>query len=507
MPCQKCESQLIFLNNNLTCPKCNNLKILEKSLALRIADKRKSHIRELWKKELIRFNRDSLVCHILDDRDTLSWDVFQKPGITDIDRLFSDTLFIKRVYEDGNKDGEIIIDDKKKSKPIIELFNDTKKIETDYYLVESGNATYIYENDFEIESITDEQALTNFTFVETEDYEKLIRNFEKNNIVTRKKGEELQKENEEEFKRITENRSTPISQTTEQFIERNYDTITSYYLVFLRNEIYSKIFDLRQFKKLIDNPRKLMEFVKKFPQKSYTLNGPNYSEFMKFATEVFGKSEAEIAKLLIFEEGNSDIFPLFVRIKIEGKDIVLVSHTFTAIMFILLHAVISKDIFDLIAHKRGSDFEKDVQKKFESLDFDYIPNHKDDPDNPTLEIDGIASKNNMCFVIEDKNPRLPPEVESFQARENMIDDLKGIIDGEKRTTRSGERVVEQITSLPEKVEYVKNHLSELGLTQVFPDKIFGIVITNNYPLISEYNGHRIISLSDISAEKLDEIIK
>lgn len=508
MPCEKCNSQLIFLENKLVCPICNKLKILDRNSALQIADKRRSYIRDLWKKELIKLNRDSLVCHILDNRNTLSWDVFQKPGITDIDGLFSDTLFIKRIFEDGNKNGTIMIDNTNKSKPIIELFNDTKKCETDYYLVESGNATYIYENDFKINLIVDDQVLTNFTFVETEDYEIYIRNFEKNNIVSRNKAKELQQENAEEFKKIMENRQPPISQTMLEFIERNYDTITSYYLVFLRNEIYSKVFDLRKFERLMSDPRKLMELVKKFESVPYVMNGPNYSEFMKNAIDVFGKSETEIAKSLIFEEDNSDIFPLFIRIKIEGKDIILLSQTFTAIMFILLHAVLSKkEKFDLVAHKRGLDFEKNVQKKFESLGFGYIPNYKDEPVHQTLEIDGIASKNDLCFVIEAKNPRLFPEVESFKSRENMITDLKGIIDGEKRKIDDGKNSIEQVTSLPKKVEYVKTHLSELGLAKVSADKIFGVVITNNYPLISEYKGCAMVSLSDISNSKLEEITR
>ena len=61
--------------------------------------------------------------------------------------------------------------------------------------------------------------------------------------------------------------------------------------------------------------------------------------------------------------------------------------------------------------------------------------------------------------------------------------------------------------LPEKVEYVKNHLSELELTHISPDKIQGLVITNNYPLILDYDGYRIISLSDISFEKLNKNIE
>ncbi len=507
MPCKNCNSKLIFIKNNLICPKCNDIKILDKSLALKIADMRRCHVRELWKNELKKIHRDSLICHILDDRDTLSWDVFQKPGITDIDRLFSDTLFIKRAYEDGNKNGKIKIIDKSESKIIIDLFNDTKKVETDYYLVESENAVIISKKDFDIESITNEQALNEFIFSETEDYEKLIKNLEKNNIVSRKMAEKLQKENAEEFKKIVNEKRSTVSQNVDEFIERNYDTIVSYYIVFLRNEIYSKTFDLREFKKLTDDPRKLMELVKKFEIKNYTLNGPDYTEFMKFAIEVFGKSEDELVKMLIYDENNSALFPLFVRIKTEDKDLIIISQTFTAIMFILLHAVISKESFDKIAYKRGLDFETKVRDKFVSLGFEYISNHKDNPDAPTLEIDGIASKYDTCFVIEDKNPRLLPELESFQAREIMINDLKGIIEGKKRTTKKDKRVEEEITSLPEKVEYVKKHLKKLGLTRVSSNKVFGIIVTNNYPLISEHNGYQIISLTDISNKKLDDISK
>jgi len=506
LPCKKCNSPLIYFENKFNCPQCNNLKILKREQSLIIAQKRALYFRNLWKHELKKYHRDSLLLHIVNHREMLSWEFFQKPGISDVDQLFSDTLFIKRVFEYGNKKGEIIIDNEKKSQPLIKLFNETKRVEIDISLVDSENATYLYDKEFDIDTLSDEDALKHFTLVQTEEYEKLLNSYGKNNLYTRKKAEEFQKANAEEYKKILETKPKPISQTRAEFIERNYDTICSFYLIFLRNEIYSQVFDLRKFQDVTNDPSKLMEFIKKFPLIHNKLNGPDYSEFLTISKQFFNKSEQEIKKLLIFEDENLDIFPLFVRVDLEGKDIVLLPQAFTGIMYIFLHAVITKDIFDSEADKRGLIFEGDVQKKFELLGYQYLPNHKDNPQNPTLEIDGITYKNEICYVIECKNPRLPPIVESYETRKNMLDDLKGIVDGFKRTTKNGERVTKSVPSLPAKINYVNQHLSELNLTKVSKDKIFGLILTQNYPLLSNYKGFNIMWLSDISNEILEKII-
>lgn len=502
MTCEKCSSSLIYLKNKFACPRCNDLKILNRIQSIKIAKKRISFIRQQWKKELSNIHRDSLLFHIVNNREMLSWDIFQKLGIADTDQLFSDTLFIKRVLEDGNKHGKYIIDNNKKFQPINNIFSETKRVETDLALVDSENAVYLNQKQLDIEKISDQQALTEFVLVQTEEYEKLLKNYEKYNLVTREMAETMQKKNAEEFRKILQNKSAPTIQTREQFIERNYQTICSFYMIFLRNEIYSQVFDLRKFKQLMNDPTTLMNFIKKFPLRPYTLNGPNYTEFLSKAKKIFHKYNTK--KLLIFEDGNLDIFPLFVRVNLEGKDIVLLSKAFCAVIFILLHAVLTKDIFDAVSDKLGLIFEKNIQKKFESLGYDYLPNHKDNPENPTLEIDGIASKNDTCYVIECKNHKLPPEVESFQAKQNMIDDLRGIVDGFKRTTKDGKRIKKPVPSLVEKVNYVKQHLSDLNLKKVSSKKIFGLIVTDNYPLISNYKEFNIISNLDISDQKLAE---
>ena len=114
-----------------------------------------------------------------------------------------------------------------------------------------------------------------------------------------------------------------------------------------------------------------------------------------------------------------------------------------------------------------------------------MPNFTDNPKNHTLEIDGIATKNKKCYIIECKNPRLPPLVESSEARQIMARDLRGIIDGLKRTTKKGRRIVKKIPSLSDKVEFVKNNFKSIGLPKNL-NSFEGVVITADFPVLDTY---------------------
>ena len=130
-----------------------------------------------------------------------------------------------------------------------------------------------------------------------------------------------------EYDEIFQNRNPSARHLTrEKFIQINYDTIYTIYLAFLKNEIYSNVFEIRQLKELTTDPSRISDFAAKFPIHKGILNGPNFSEFMSIAKSHFRKSNYVIEKLLIFSETNQNIFPLFVRLIIENKDVVLVPH-------------------------------------------------------------------------------------------------------------------------------------------------------------------------------------
>jgi len=497
MPCNRCTHILILYKDSLICPKCANLNILDSITASIIACRRKSIIRRLWKEELSKIQQSSLLLHIVRHREFTAREFWKKLGLLDIDELFSDTLFIKRVTQDGNPDGLIEIDDVKKAEPIIQLFRDTKRVETDFILINSCYGLMSFEKDFDLTTLTDKETLQNFTISQTEDHLKLMKSYQNYGLYAREDAEKKFNEHAEEYEKIKQEKIIPQSSTTKQFIERNYDTISNQYMTFLRNEIYAETFDLQSFTDLTSDPSNIAKFVNQYVRVDMALTTDTPEDFLKKARTIFKKSIPRLEKLMIFENSNQDIFPMFVRIKHGNQDFLVLSQAFTMILYIFLHAVITKDLFYAETGKRGSLFESKVKAKFEELGFLYIPNKKDDPRNTTLEIDGIAIKNSKCIVVECKNQRLPPLVESSEARKIMLDGLKGIVDGYKRTTKDGQRITKSVPSLPQKIQYVKDNLESIGLKNDEISDFTGVVITMNYPLLHEYKNIKFISFEEI----------
>ena len=76
------------MDTKLKCPKCSDLKIIDEETSVEIVQKRINHIRRLWKTELDKIHRDSLLLHLLVHRETQARKFFKQPGILDIDSFF-----------------------------------------------------------------------------------------------------------------------------------------------------------------------------------------------------------------------------------------------------------------------------------------------------------------------------------------------------------------------------------------------------------------------------------
>lgn len=502
MPCPVCKNLMVELEDKSACIKCAKLKVLDSVTASMISCKQTQIFKKRWKSELCKIHRSSLITHIVRHRECLVRKFFQQYSSLDLDQVLSDTLFLRRAIQESKPNGSIIINSIENSELLLEVFKQTKKKETDFELIQSCYALMLYQNEFVFEKLSEKDILENFIVVHTEDFQKLMLSYENYGLYTKEKAEQKIKEYKIKYNKIMQKKIPYIHLTPKQFIKKNYWTINALYVSLLRNSIYSEVFDLRNLVELTNDPSRIMEFVNKFEYMPNDLTSVDLDEFLKEGRRFFKKHPNTLQKLLIFDEKNYDIFPLFVKIK-DGKDIVFVSQAFTALMYILLHAVIIKDLFDDETAKLGKLFEGNVKEKFEKLGYTYLPNVKDDPKKPNLEIDGIAIKNDYCFVIESKKRRLPPVVESTEAKKIMIDDLRGIIDGYKRTIKNGQPKIKTIPSLLEKIDHVKNNLKNLGLTYVSKDKVRGLIVTHDYPILSNYKGIKIIRLSDISNEKLE----
>ncbi len=148
-------------------------------------------------------------------------------------------------------------------------------------------------------------------------------------------------------------------------------------------------------------------------------------------------------------------------------------------------------MFDTETANLGMRLEKNIKEEFSSAGFTYFTNVKDNPKKPTLEIDGIAVKGNQCFVIESKVKGITKMIEEQHTINEIIIDLKGIVDGFENLRRKRQR--KRIPSLLKKIEFAKKHLSSVCNITQNNFKIKGMIITIVYPWISEYKGVEIVT--------------
>ena len=185
----------------------------------------------------------------------------------------------------------------------------------------------------------------------------------------------------------------------------------------------------------------------------------------------------------------------------NGTDYVLISHEFAKLVYIQLHAVLAKKLFDQETAKRGRRLEKKIQERFEEAGFRYFPNVKDRRKNPTLEIDGIAVKGNHCFIVESKIKGITKLIEEQHTVSGIITDLKGIVEGFE--TSQNRSKLSHMPSLLKKIEFARKYVSSTYIKTTNNLKFTGIIVTTIYPWISEYKKVRIVTY-DVLSSKLSE---
>lgn len=505
MPCTKCGTLLLVYNDILTCPNCSGLKVLDSETSAIISCRRVELFQKLWKDELQKMEKSSLLLHITAHREHLCREFFKKYSLIQLGKYFTDTLFLKRAILLANPNGTVIINDVEQAKTIIDLFESTTMVETYDLLIKSCYVNTIYDNDFEIHSLSNDQLLQNFTVVHNEKYLSLLKSYENYGILIPEKGEKLIEEHQEEFNNLMNKRPQKQFQTRQEFVKKNYDVISGLYLGLLRNELYGQTFDIQEYSKILEDPSELIKFINQFPFDSRGISTWDTNNFLVKCKQFFKKDLKLLRTILLFEDNNPQAFPLFVRIKNNEHDFVCISQAFAIFIYILLHAIITKKIFKTETDARGRQFEIVVQQRFEELGFAYVPNIVDNPKHCTIEIDGIAVRGEICYVIECKKPRLPPLVEANESRKIMIEDLKGIVDGFKRVLKKGERVTEPRPSLPDKMAYVKSNMNSFGIDMQNVEIIQGLIVSMDYPFMDKYKGIHIFSLNEIDHDRLNSI--
>ena len=247
---------------------------------------------------------------------------------------------------------------------------------------------------------------------------------------------------------------------------------------------------LKRYAEIGLTPGKLMDFVNSYLMNEDLLTHTSVSEFNERAGKHFGVQGKKTKDTLLFCERSQNSFPLFPLI--NGR--VYISHRTAYLVYVLMHAIIYKDLFNRETEKRSKEFEKaEVKIAFESIGWKYFPN-KTDKKQSSLEIDGITTFERKMLVIECKGWYLYPYYE-YKSRQSYLErDIRGIVDGEKFTGGKPTK----IPSLNEKVEFVKANMTKWGFIPKDFDEVTGLIVLRSFPPVREYKGFKIISIKEIS---------
>jgi hypothetical protein len=495
VPCHGCGNWLLLYEGDYICGKCGHISILDSVTATSISRKIVDELNGLFYQQLSKFNKQELLFRLVAERENHARKFFKEHTTLDLGRLFAHTLLIKKSIEYGDRKGK-----HPQNSDLIKLVKSAEKIdnlETEHLKIKACYAKVFYLDRFDESKLTSNQLLSIFRIVESEKYKHVRRSFANQDIFA----SEEAKDKLQQYKSEDEAYSGPKevkSFTPEQFIEANYKVLYVIFVVWSRSKLYTDTFNFTSLAQLFNDPGKLMEFVNTFDLLAGETQTISPTEqFLQRAQTFFNISRQTAKQFLLFDESNSTIFPLFVRFKLKGlQDSVIISHRFSFLIYTFLHAFTHKKIFDKITEVKSKEFEKKTVKNgFEIIGYRYLPNITDKR-NSTLEIDGLAIKNDICYVVECKGWKLRPLIDELTTKNQIIRDLKGIVKGEKYSKVGGKQSIKKKPSLISKIQYVnENSGSRNEMNTVH--EIRGLIVIAHYTPISEYQGVRIISIDDI----------
>lgn len=497
MPCKTCGSDIVFIGNwpgSPRCPKCDDVIIVDRSLAIEISKKRLDYLDQLFMRCMKQFSKNLLIAHIVWAREKFSRAFFDEYRPFEMAEFVSYSLLIRKLMAEKVLSGTTQVNETT-TKQLIETFAKFLRLRTEDIYLRDRFAELMAKAAFEPETLTTEKMLSNFVVVYNEHFLPIHDTFANNEIYDEaaagRKFEEYSKERQELIKNPTPRAEGKYS--PQGFIRQNYSILNTLYCGLLKNEIYAaQTFEFSNYT-TASIPSKIMEVANSSPM---FIDRPTIIDGALLRVQldkIFDGNLVEIERVFVFNEGNQETFPLFV----ELGDRVLIPHRTAYIVFLLLHPFLHKDIFNSETERRSKELESVKGKlAFENAHFDYLPNLTDKK-NATLEIDGIATKDRTMYVVEVKGWGIRTYYEHKERQEWLARDLKGIVDGYKYSTIDGISRSETIVSLAQKIQFVKENMSIWGFSSNDYDYVKGIIVTKDFPPISEYKGVTIISLQDV----------
>ena len=474
MPCQVCKGSLIYIYDSPACPKCGKLAIVPHEDSLKIASYLNDEHKKMFFEAIKKFRKSKLLKEIFWYREKLARKLHEKYSTIPLSKFATCALLIKRIIK-MTSFLEDIQPEENDIEKIIATYENLIQFEEDLSRLESNNYTMLKLVNYDIENLH-RLPLTNSVLVcPNENYARVMKTYEKHNILSEQAANEKMKIWEPQY--IPTTPGSKKSLNSKDTIVRFYELISNLYVAFFRSKIYSEAFGLSQIDKIKIDPYDLKVFVTSF----LTQNGVSrlgFSDFQALLISKFGGKFKQFLENFVISGTNTNANPLFLRL----NSVVYISQAFAELFSYALHAVLNRDIFDSETIRRSKKFESEVVKKeFESKGFRYIANYSL---KGKMEIDGIAISDSKVYVIEVKGWRARKLLEENTSKKILDREIKNAIDGLHYDFSS--KKTKKRVSLPDKVNWIIYNRNKFSISKTA--EIRGLLIINESPTISEYNG-------------------
>ena len=474
-------------NDQTACPKCSQMRLVDRKLALTISGDRLSHREGVFFNYMRQFKKNRLIAHVVWEREKFSRGFFDDYQPLHMPQFLSYSLLIKRLmieHFDGSLDAN-----ENNTSDLVTGFSRYLDLLTDHIYLEEGFAELEAKEPFDVNSLSIDQKLSNFNTVYTENYLPLKCTFANNEIYPREEALRKAAEYREEWERIKKNPNATAQVTyvsPQDFIKQNYSILNSIHCGLLKNVLYAKTFDFENYKGILVQPAQVMEVANAFSLVRNIITVTALAEFQGRLAQVFKDKADQARSVLLFSEDNAQAFPLFVLL--EGR--VFISHRTAYLIYLLLHPIILNDDYYEETVIRSKELETTRTKDaFENAGYKWIPSVTDKK-KAALQIDGLAGRNGTLFVVEVKGWGLTTFYEHRNKQEYLLRDLKGIVDGKKYRMKEGKLVGEDIPSLCEKIGYAKNNMHKHGFDPNVFKVVKGVIVIEDFPLSMSTMGSR-----------------
>ena len=495
MPCDKCNSKLVLDNHReVRCPKCDNIPLIDKKEALYITKKQLDYFNGVFDSILKDFNKNQLIAHLLDRREKLATNFFEDMPLLNLELFLTINALIRKVMSNCPVSDKEALDREELDK-LISIYKHIIRIEEVLMQLEEDFAFLVPTIEkYDLSKVPIMRWSGLFYLFYSEDFLHIHDSFEIHDIVDERGAKSKLREYSLEYERIKKEEVEPITKTTEETIRDLYPTMLQFFCGLQKNVVYQRTFDFDYLLNKKITPRVVLKIYRNLPYSPGIINSTETRKFRLFLRRFVPTYQKEIMRYLVFSEKNQGVFPFFVEM--DGR--VFVTMNFSKLMAVFLYPFVHRDLFHSETQRRSCVFERtEVTREFTAKKFSCSHFERKN----VLEIDVLAWKYHLLFVVECKFWDLTAFFGNRRVHDQRKRDIEGVIDGIKYTTKNEELTETKKVSLIEKIGYVKENLAEVCSECKFDQnkikEIDSLVVTRSYPPIREYNGIRVISLDEI----------